>query len=406
MTAEIAVMNQSAVALAADSAATRSGAKIFTANKIFALSKYEPIAVMVYGHAACMYVPWETIVKEYRAGLGNASYPTVEAYGDAFLKFLGECKSLFPAVEREKFAEESAAARFQDIRRQIVETVDKTVEDLGSLDMPHTRRIIRTVIAERLQKWRDREPSIGIPKDFAARLRKAYRSQVEDAMSNVFENLPLTKTNRGHLLEIVIDSWSKGPQVGFSGLVFVGFGRENIFPALVSHEVDGVLLDHAISWQQRQRTMDHNSAAVIVPFAQQDMIRLFIEGVTPRYEEFVEAYFKKVVEGIDHKERDKLLATFGKDLEEQRRELYVEPLLSIVGSLPMDELASLAESLVNLTSLRRRVSLEDETVGGPIDVAVISRGDGLVWVKRKHYFAPELNPHFFANYYRGDSYDQ
>jgi hypothetical protein len=39
-------------------------------------------------------------------------------------------------------------------------------------------------------------------------------------------------------------------------------------------------------------------------------------------------------------------------------------------------------------------------VGGPIDVAVISKGDGFVWIKRKHYFKPELNPGFFANYFR------
>jgi hypothetical protein len=39
-------------------------------------------------------------------------------------------------------------------------------------------------------------------------------------------------------------------------------------------------------------------------------------------------------------------------------------------------------------------------VAGPIDVAVISKGDGLVWIKRKHYFKPELNYHFFENYYR------
>ena len=37
-------------------------------------------------------------------------------------------------------------------------------------------------------------------------------------------------------------------------------------------------------------------------------------------------------------------------------------------------------------------------VGGPIDVAVISKGDGFVWIKRKHYFKAELNLHFLDNY--------
>lgn len=68
--------------------------------------------------------------------------------------------------------------------------------------------------------------------------------------------------------------------------------------------------------------------------------------------------------------------------------------------LPKDELAAMAESLVNLTSFRRKLSMGAETVGGPIDVAIISKGDGFIWVKRKHYFSPELNQHFFANYFR------
>jgi len=51
MTAEIAIMNKEAVALAADSAITlreEEGQKIFTSiNKILTLSKYQPTGVMV-----------------------------------------------------------------------------------------------------------------------------------------------------------------------------------------------------------------------------------------------------------------------------------------------------------------------------------------------------------------------
>ena len=71
------------------------------------------------------------------------------------------------------------------------------------------------------------------------------------------------------------------------------------------------------------------------------------------------------------------------------------PIMSIVGQLPKEELAEMAEALVNLTFLKRRVTPAAETVGGPVDVAVISEGDGLVWMKRKHYNAAELNPRYF-----------
>ena len=85
-------------------------------------------------------------------------------------------------------------------------------------------------------------------------------------------------------------------------------------------------------------------------------------------------------------------------MEQYRRDVHVNPVLDTVASLSKDDLAAMAESFVHLTSLKRKVSPDAETVGGPIDVAVISKGDGFVWIKRKHYFDPALNPHFVANY--------
>ena len=97
---------------------------------------------------------------------------------------------------------------------------------------------------------------------------------------------------------------------------------------------------------------------------------------------------------------EELVKEFRKGIDDHKQERHVAPIISAVAVLPKDELAAMAESLVNLTSFKRRVTLESETVSGPIDVAVISKGDGFVWIKRKHYFKPEFNPHFIANYYK------
>ena len=87
-------------------------------------------------------------------------------------------------------------------------------------------------------------------------------------------------------------------------------------------------------------------------------------------------------------------------MKNYREAEFVAPVLRTLEHLPKSELAAMAESLVNLTSFRRHVTPDAETVGGPVDVAVISRGDGFIWIKRKHYFQPELNQHFRANYFR------
>ncbi len=34
-------------------------------------------------------------------------------------------------------------------------------------------------------------------------------------------------------------------------------------------------------------------------------------------------------------------------------------------------------------------------VGGPVDVTVKTKGDGFVWIKRKHYFSADINHHYF-----------
>ena len=72
--------------------------------------------------------------------------------------------------------------------------------------------------------------------------------------------------------------------------------------------------------------------------------------------------------------------------------------MSSIASLSKEDLAELAESLVYLTYLKRRMSFSEESVGGPIDVAIITKGDGFVWLKRKHYFDKELNHDFIHRY--------
>ena len=86
MTAIVGVLNKHAVALAADSAVTlRGGKKVMnTATKLFALSKYHPVAIAVYGNAEFIGTPWEIIIKEYREYLGNKHFANVRMYVDNF----------------------------------------------------------------------------------------------------------------------------------------------------------------------------------------------------------------------------------------------------------------------------------------------------------------------------------
>jgi hypothetical protein len=98
MTAEIGILNPMGVALAADSAVTISAAseaggrtKIYnSANKLFSLSKFHPVGIMVYGNAALMGFPWETIIKVFRAKLGDKQFDHLNDYCEQFFEGVKE----------------------------------------------------------------------------------------------------------------------------------------------------------------------------------------------------------------------------------------------------------------------------------------------------------------------------
>lgn len=49
-------------------------------------------------------------------------------------------------------------------------------------------------------------------------------------------------------------------------------------------------------------------------------------------------------------------------------------------------MAELAESVINLTGFQRILTFEQEGVGGPVDVAGITKNDGFTWLRRKSWY--------------------
>ena len=92
MTSEVVVMNRMAVALAADSAVTvevGDTSKVRdSALKLFTLSKYRPVGVMVYNNSSILGVPLETIIKLFRSELGTKAFDTLPEYGEALISYL------------------------------------------------------------------------------------------------------------------------------------------------------------------------------------------------------------------------------------------------------------------------------------------------------------------------------
>jgi hypothetical protein len=205
-----------------------------------------------------------------------------------------------------------------------------------------------------------------------------------------------------------------------TGVVIAGYGKSDIFPNIIAFELDGVVADR-LKYRKRQKVdIDRvNLTAAIIPFAQHDMADRFLYGIDPEVEKDIAEYLENTIrqtgnsiigdlprsrskKGLTEKLEQAISVAVQefrdsglREIKENNKKLIQD----MVSFMPKQELSNFAESLINITSIKRKVSAERETVGGPIDVAVISRSDGFVWVKRKHYFDPSLNPRFFFRKY-------
>lgn len=429
MTSEVAILNRNGIALAADSAATIGAKnKVFnSANKLFSLSKHHPVGIMVYGSADMMDIPWELIIKDFRERLGDVSFETIKGYADEFLRFLLG----FPLVTETRQKSEMALL-VRSFYMSIVESLDEQVQELlevkTSIPISKVRSIAAELIDEAESVLRDSRLLDGWAASDEKTLANRYGPDIEKLIEEVFEKIPVNKQQKRRLAKMgtrflmvsseIEDSWMSG-----SGVVIAGYGEQEYYPSLVEHSVRGIVSDKVRHVLIRDCRSDGNFGSRIVPFAQSEMIFAFMEGIDPdlllRLQDMVEGLFKSyaslllssvqlqtpkgeqlplgpsITSGIDQ-----MLVMFWESVRAVRDEFYATPVMTALKFLGKSELAEMAEALVSLASFKKRMTLDAETVGGPIDVMVISKGDGLVWIKRKHYFDPELNHAYFAKYFK------
>lgn len=426
MTAEIAIMNKMGIALAADSAVTvrgYGGPKVYnTANKLFMLSKYHPVGIMVYGNGELNEVPWELIIKLYREQLGNERFNTLAEYADNFLTFLSNSNELFTLEQQKKVFNNLIINFYKVMLKKISTQIEQTIVKNGNINDKEIKTITSQFIKNEHKSLTSTRNLFDNQQEWCNETIIVYSKIIDDAIKEVFQKLPITKSSLEKLKEIAAFICCKDCfQAPYSGVVIAGYGDTEFFPSFHSFII-GFIVNGALKYKQEEpQVISYDNPVTIRAFAQSEMVHTFMEGIDPQLEKeltknikkFFLGYPRNIVEaltGLSPKEKTILfneLTDISNDLVKNiQNELvnyklfnHIIPVIQAVEALPKDELAAMAESLVNLTSFKRKVSLDTETVGGPIDVVVISKGDGFVWIKRKHYFDADLNHHYFSNYY-------
>ena len=391
MTCEVAVMNTRGIALAADSAVTLGdGEKIYdSAEKLFQLAPNAPVGIMTYGEADLMQVPWETIVAGYRQHLGERRFGTLHEYLDDFVAFIEGAAAMFP--------EPLQRARFGRVAHGMWRGL--YAKPWRAELAKHRRRnghdkfdALRRLIAEDHPEWDDYPLLHRSDPAFADAVIGDYADILAEAEQAAFEEADLPEDIRAGLRTTLKLFLTRACFLGphNSGVVIAGMGEREPFPALLSCRVGPIAKGRLKLYIFDETCITHDDTAMIIPFAQRETIDMIIEGIHPGLKRSLLKLVGIASGAKRRRANDDDAPSARKKLEDSLQEEIADyhsgPFVNAVSALPRHDLAAMAESLVNLTAFRAHASTgERETVAGPIDVAVLSKGDGFVWVKQKRF---------------------
>jgi len=320
MTAEIVVMNREAVAFAADSAVTfqaESLSKVSTeANKIFKLSMKRPVGIMIYGNSMIMGLPWETLVKSYRASRGGKKFDSVEEYGSDFINYLTSDDVRYDVEAENIYMKLFTISALSRIKDNIDEMVADWLRDGHKLDKTTIKYFTKETITGIYKEYRDNSEEL-IPIKLTKKLVGENWNLIEDFINNLFVESNviativgvdvLTKEIKEKLKQILIHMLSKNLNQGIvSGVVIAGFGDKEFTPSTVDYEIEG-MIDRTIKYEKgRSYSVGGVREASIRAFAQREMTVRFMEGVDPLYKAYEDEYLGELCKDYAQKVIDNI----------------------------------------------------------------------------------------------------
>ena len=424
MTAVVGILNKRGVAIAADSAVTRTRERnrkvTKNGNKMLRVSNVVPVSVMLTGNANYVGNPWDVIVRQYRRERGDIVHPTVESCVHDFFSYVAGNDLFWNDCIVEDWLKNGLEKVFNEADRNI-SWEDSKQDRNGNFVKPKT--YLKSFL-KHLRQLRTASLGNGVCpqfKDYSVEQFRGYASHIIDQYferlaDGVTLNASYRRTFPHEFLSAVREDvestllavlTTRNTDVGSATLVFSGFGAEQEYPSLVSAAVcEG--FDHRVNYHIREEDViciSDEKPVAVCPFAQADVVKAILRGqhrgwsrqVYRNMEELMrdadESIFISEGEGhdleflsllheIDYRDIiGKTCDKFCRLLDKNQRE-WEKTLLNY----DVRSMAALAESLIDLTGFHRILTFQQEGVGGPVDVAVITKNDGFVWLSRKSWY--------------------
>jgi hypothetical protein len=153
-----------------------------------------------------------------------------------------------------------------------------------------------------------------------------------------------------------------------TGVVIAGFGSDDYFPGYIHAACYGFLGDKLIVTDMKEEVIDGDNISKIEAFAQIEMAETFMTGVSPEVISIINQATTDCIQTVVTElqasgatlptDWDKRSAQISREHWQQWMkkaiDLHWHPLSRVVGALPIEDMAVLAETLVSLASLKER----------------------------------------------------
>ena len=378
MTSELLTMNKSSIVLAADSAVTINGKKVrMGVEKLFKLSDNPPMGMMIFGNANFDNIPMETLIKQYSKETNFESLESIENIKKDFLSYLGK---ITPPFDFKKSIDENLSAYISELSDKFKGCNKKDIEDfISDYKEDENLNFVKNLNEFNLYD----EVFVKILPDCVSKDESKYVCYI--LKMKFFQKIIPSST----------------------GVVIAGFSEDDLLPSFVSFDL---ILNNSGKIESKLLDCKTNyHLGCIVPFAQRDVIDTFLTGSSIMVKraiqvallEFLNEYSELIINSvssnnkIDKKSCDIVIHEVKKiksindvtskkfvDFLNKWDEIVSMPLFVSVSSMTKQDLIEMSYSLINITSMRRKMDSDVESVGGEVAIAIITKGDGFLWVNK------------------------
>lgn len=434
MTAEVIVMNRKGVALAADSAGTLSlkdGYKIYNSNdKLYQVSDKCHIGLLTYGHSSLNGAPFELILGRFKAKCKETIWDNVNECKLDFLRYLDEKELGF--FSNEEFYVHSRISDALKILEEDLDSINENIRHLEFIDwkLPKLDPEKDADEIDNLQRKKNQltqqlndfnesnfiEFNLDqivhsrncclLDDSFYEVVARAYWSFIEEDLKKRDTQISFEKLDL--IIQYCVYAMFKDAlRDGGMGVAFAGFGESEFYPSCEHVAIFGRVCGKVIYRDIGGFKISTERPMYILPLAQTENVDTFIFGISPMMEDAlrnrVGRFFAEAIAKFGHALSDEdVFEPFGREkvfdavaFAKDSFEKDFDEILSSIKSynrnniyealnwLSIPDMAKMAKSLIELTTFKKKMSTESDTVGGPIDVAVISKNDGFCWIEKK-----------------------